>query len=409
MTARIPALAASRILVMAVLAAASAEITMPRAAAQPAAPAIEPAPEAIAEPAVRTFGRLPDGREAHLFTLAAGGWQATVTDYGAILTGFRFPPPAGGPADSGVDVALGFDDLAGYVAKHPYFGATCGRIAGRVGGAAFELDGRTYTLAKNLGATHLHGGVEGFDKKLWRGTPRLTERGPAVELELVSPDGEEGYPGRLAVRTIYTLTPAGELWVEMTATTSAPTIVNLAHHSYWNLAGHASGSIADQELAVVADRYLRLDAESVPTGELVPVEGTPFDFRPERRPWARCGPAIAALPQSDAPDAPRGVDHCYAVRDWKPDGGLRSVATFRDPASGRTLELLADQPGVQVYMGIYLDGTLTGKQGAVYRANGGLCLETQKYPDSIHHPDWPSWRLEPGEVYRNTMVHRFSR
>ena len=141
MTARIPALAASRILVMAVLAAASAEITMPRAAAQPAAPAIEPAPEAIAEPAVRTFGRLPDGREAHLFTLAAGGWQATVTDYGAILTGFRFPPPAGGPADSGVDVALGFDDLAGYVAKHPYFGATCGRIAGRVGGAAFELDG----------------------------------------------------------------------------------------------------------------------------------------------------------------------------------------------------------------------------------------------------------------------------
>ena len=360
-------------------------------------------------PTAKPFGTLPDGRSAHLYTLEVpGGWKATITDYGAIVTSFLVPPKDGTVGDP-VDVVLGFDTLAGYLAGHPYFGAICGRYSNRIAAGRFELDGKAYTLATNNGANHLHGGVKGFDKQLWKGTPKATDRGPAVEFEIASPDGDEGYPGRLVAKAVYTLTPAGELIVEMTATTDAPTIVNLVNHSYWNLAGHGSGSIADQELAVVADRYLRLDAESVPTGELVPVEGTPFDFRPERRPWARCGPAIAALPQSDAPDAPRGVDHCYAVRDWKPDGGLRSVATFRDPASGRTLELLADQPGVQVYMGIYLDGTLTGKEGAVYRANGGLCLETQKYPDSIHHPDWPSWRLEPGEVYRNTMVHRFSR
>jgi len=389
-----------RVLLGAALGIVATETTMPRAAAQPVA--------SPAEPSVHPFGRLPDGREAKLYVLEAGSWRATVTDFGATLTSFRFPPEPGAAADSGVDVALGFDDLAGYVAKQPYFGATCGRIAGRIKGAAFELDGKTFTLAKNLGDTHLHGGVEGFDKKLWRGTPRATDRGPAVEFELVSPDGEEGYPGRLATRVVYTLTPAGELWVEMTATTAAPTIVNLAHHSYWNLAGHGSGSIANHELAIVADRYLPLDAESVPTGEFLPVADTPFDFRPERRPWARCGPAIDALAWGTAPAAPRGVDHCYVVRDWQPDGKLRSVATFRDPASGRSLEVLADQPGVQVYMGVYLDGSLTGKEGAVYRANGGLCLETQKYPDSPRHPDWPSWRLDPGQVYRSAMIHRFS-
>ena len=407
MHTKTPARVVRRLLVAAILGLV-AEITMPQLPAQPAAqPGGQPAVQHAA-PTVRPFGRLPDGREALLYTLEAGSWRATVTDFGAILTSFRFPPAAGAAAGSGVDVALGFDDLAGYVAKHPYFGATCGRIAGRIKGAAFDLDGKTYPLAKNLADTHLHGGVEGFDKKLWRGTPRATDRGPAVELELVSPDGEEGYPGRLTARVVYTLTPAGELWVEMTATTAAPTIVNLAHHSYWNLAGHGSGSIANHELAIVADRYLPLDAESVPTGGFLPVADTPFDFRPERRPRARCGPAIDALPRGPAADAPRGVDHCYVVRDWQPDGKLQSVATFRDPESGRTLEVLADQPAVQVYMGIYLDGSLTGKDGAVYRANGGLCLETQKYPDSVHHPDWPSWRLDPGQVYRSAMIHRFS-
>lgn len=364
---------------------------------------------ATSMPTVKPFGTLADGREAHLYTLEApGGWRATITDYGAILTSFLVPPKAGTPGDA-VDVVLGFDTLEGYLKGHPYFGAICGRCSNRIAAGRFELDGKACSLATNNGANHLHGGVKGFDKQLWKGTPRATDRGPAVEFELVSPDGDEGYPGRLVAKAVYTLTPAGELIVEMSATTDAPTIVNLVNHSYWNMAGHASGSIADQELAVVADRYLPVDAGSIPTGVFAPVEGTPFDFRPERRPWGRCGAAIETLPPNPAPDACRGVDHNYLVRGWQPDGTLRTAANFRDPRSGRALEVLSDQPGVQVYMGGFLDGTLKGKGGAAYVRNGGLCLETQKYPDSVHHADWPTTRLDPGQTYRHTMVHRFTR
>jgi aldose 1-epimerase len=388
------------------------------AAAEPAAPAgekIMPADGAgrrapgWSAPAVTAFGTLPDGREAHLYTLEVpGGWRATITDYGAILTSLHVPP-RDGAAGMPVDVALGFDTLDGYLKGHPYFGATCGRCSNRIAAGTFALDGRTVTLAANNGAHHLHGGVVGFDKKLWQATPRRTDRGPAVELETVSPDGDEGYPGRLVAKVTYTLTPAGELVVEMTATTDAPTIVNLVHHSYWNLAGHAAGSIGDHELAVAADRYLPVDAGSIPTGEFAPVEGTPFDFRPERKPWGRCGPAIETVPAGAAPGTPRGVDHDFVVRGWRPDGTLRTAATLRDPKSGRSLEVLSDQPGIQVYMGNFLDGSLTGKGGAVYVANGGICLETQKHPDSIHHPEWPTVRLDPGGTYRHVMVHRFTR
>jgi aldose 1-epimerase len=359
-------------------------------------------------PTTKPFGTLPDGRSAHLYTLEVpGGWKATITDYGAIVTSFLVPPKDGTVGDP-VDVVLGFDTLAGYLAGHPYFGAICGRYSNRIAAGRFELDGKAYTLATNNGANHLHGGVKGFDKQLWKGTPKATDRGPAVEFEIASPDGDEGYPGRLVAKAVYTLTPAGELIVEMTATTDAPTIVNLVNHSYWNLAGHGSGSIADQELAVEADRYLPVDAGSIPTGEFAAVEGTPFDFRAERSPRGRCGPAIEAIPPNAGPNTPTGVDHCYAVRGWQPDGTLRKAATFRDPASGRTLEVFSDQPGVQVYMGGFLDGTLKGKGGAIYVRNGGLCLETQRYPDSVHHADWPSPRLDPGDTYRHTMVHRFT-
>jgi aldose 1-epimerase len=360
-------------------------------------------------PSTRPFGKLPDGRDAHLYTLEVpGGWKATITDYGAILTSFLVPPREGVKGEP-VDVVLGFDSLDGYLKGHPYFGAICGRCSNRIAAGRFELAGKDYTLATNNGANHLHGGVKGFDKQLWKGTPRVTARGPAVEFEVVSPDGDEGYPGTVTAKAVYTLTPAGELVIDMTATTNAPTIVNLVHHSYWNLAGHGSGSIAGHELAVNADRYLPVDAGAIPTGELAAVAGTPFDFRPERKPWGRCGPAIAAIPPDAGPDTPTGVDHCYVVRDWKPDGVFRTAATFRDPASGRTLEVLSDQPGVQVYMGGFLDGTLKGKGDAVYVRNGGLCLETQKYPDSIHHADWPSVRLDPGQTATHTMVHRFTR
>ena len=391
-------------------------LVVPAIAAAVDAPAPEkpmPAKTATAPfamPAARPFGMLADGREAMLYTLEVpGGWRATITDYGAILTSFLVPAAADNPLAKPVDVVLGFDSLAGYLAGHPYFGAICGRSGNRIAGGTFDLGGKTYRLATNNGANHLHGGIEGFDKKLWKGTPQVTERGPAVTFELVSPAGDEGYPGRLVARATYTLTPTGELVIEMSATTDAPTIVNLVHHSYWNLAGQASGSIKDHELAVEADRYLPVDAGSIPTGAFASVEGTSFDFRPERKPWARCGGAIETLPPNAPPGTPRGVDHAYVLRGWQPDGQLRRAATLRDPVSGRTLEILTDQPSIQVYMGNFLDGSLTGKENAGYGPNAAICLETQKFPDSIHHADWPSVRLDPGETYRHVMVHRFSR
>ena len=363
---------------------------------------------AFALPTVSPFGRLPDGREAHLYTLVVpGGWKATITDFGAILTSLQVP----GKDGKAVDVVLGFDSLEGYAAKHPYFGATCGRVANRIAAGQFELDGKSYQLATNNEPNHLHGGLVGFDKKLWKATPRISEKGPAVDFEMVSPAGDEGYPGQLTAKTTYTLTPEGELWVEMSATCDAPTIVNMAHHSYWNLAGHASGTVHGHELSVTADRYLPVDAGSIPTGEFAAVAGPPIDLRPERRPAAVLGDAIKGLPASADGKNPGGIDHNYVVRDWKPDGALRSVAILRDPASSRSMEILTDQPGIQVYTGNYLDGSVTGKGGAAYTKQAAICLETQKYPDAIHHAgqaDWPSVRLDPGQTYRHTMVHRFT-
>ena len=377
----------------------------------PAEPATTTAEKRMtaATPTVRPFGTLPDGRQAHLYTLEApGGWKATITDYGAILTSFLVPPKEGA-GGAPVDVVLGFDSLEGYLAGHPYFGAICGRCSNRIAGGKFDLDGTSYTLATNNGPNHLHGGLKGFDKQLWKATPRAAAKGPAVDFELVSPDGDEGYPGRLVAKATYTLTPAGELLVDMSATTDAATVVNMVHHSYWNLAGHASGPIREHELAVFADRYVPVDASGIPTGALAAVEGTPFDFRPERTPLGRCGPAIDAVPPGAAAGTPRGVDHCYVLRGWKPDGTLRTAVKLRDPKSGRMLEVLSDQPGLQVYMGNFLDGSNKGQGGAVYGANGAICLETEKYPDSIHHADWPSTRLEPGQTYTHSMVHRFTR
>ena len=390
---------------MAVIAAAWLAAAWCGAIAVSHSEAAPPMPPALHPPTARPFGSLPDGRPVSLYTLEVpGGWRAEITDYGAILTSFHVPSGGAQPA---VDVVLGFDTLAGYLGVHPYFGATCGRVSNRIAGGTFELDGQRYTLAKNNGDNHLHGGLVGFDKKLWKATPRLSERGPAVDFEAVSPDGDEGYPGEVRAKVTYTLTPDGELWVEMSATTDKPTIVNMVHHSYWNLAGQAAGTIRDHELTVTADAYLPVDAGSIPTGELKPVANTPFDFRPEREQPATLGAVIDALPVGPDGRKPGGVDHGFAVRGWRPDGALRSAAKLRDPTSGRTLEILTDQPGIQVYMGNYLDGTLTGKEGTVYRSHAGICLETQKHPDSIHRPEWPSPRLDPGQTYRHTVVHRF--
>jgi len=359
------------------------------------------------EPDVSAFGKFPDGREVHRYTLEVpGGWRATLIDYGAILTSFRVPSDEGG-----TDVVLGFDGLDGYVAKHPYFGAICGRCSNRIAEGAFSLDGRRFTLAKNdQERHHLHGGIAGFDKKLWKATPGLSDKGPFVEFETESAAGDEGYPGRLVATVRYTLTPDGELWVEMTATTDAPTIVNLVHHSYWNLAGHRSGSVEGHEISVVADRYLPVDAGSIPTGEFQPVDGTPFDFRPERPLPARLADVIRDLPAHSSGRPAAGVDHNFILRGWQADGALRTAALLRDPTSGRSLEILTDQPGIQVYTGNYLDGELEGKEGQRYERHAGVCLETQAYPDSVNHQGeagWPSVRLDPGSTYRHTMVHRF--
>ena len=364
-------------------------------------------PALISAPTVRAFGKLPDGREAHLYTLTVpGGWQATITDYGAILTSLHVP--VRGEPGKTVDVVLGFDAVDGYLKGHPYFGAICGRVANRIAGGRFTLDGKDYQLAANNGPHHLHGGTVGFDKLLWKGTPRVDPTGPAVTFEVVSPAGDEGYPGRLTARATYRLTRDGELWVEMEATTDAPTLVNLAHHSYWNLAGQAAGTIHDQELTVFADRYLPVDTGGIPTGDLAAVEGTPFDLRPDRGVAARLGERLRQLPPSDDGKNPGGIDHNFVIRGWQPDGGLRPAALLRDPASGRAMSILTDQPGIQVYTGNFLDGSLTGKGGAVYAKQAAICLETQTYPDSAHHPEWPTQRLDPGQVYRHTMVHRFA-
>ena len=342
--------------------------------------AAPPMPTSLRPPVARPFGFLPDGRAVSLYTLEVpGGWRAEITDYGAILTNFHVPVGQGSPTD----VVLGFDTLAGYLGTHPYFGATCGRVANRIAGGTFKLDGTEYTLAKNNGANHLH------------------------DFEMVSPAGDEGYPGTVTAHVTYTLTPDGELWVEMSATTDAPTIVNMAHHSYWNLAGQASGTIRDHELTVAADSYLPVDAGGIPTGAFAAVTGTPFDLRPERAAATTLGAAIDGLLGSADGKHPGGIDHNYVVRGWKPDGSLRSVALLRDQASGRTLEILSDQPGIQVYTSNYLDGSVKGKGGVPYAKQAAVCLETQKYPDSVHHPDWPSTRLDPGQTYRHTMVHRF--
>jgi aldose 1-epimerase len=364
-----------------------------------------------APPAPRggTFGRLADGRVARTYVLEAeGGWRATLTDYGAALVSFVVPPRADARAEP-VDVILGFDALEAALVRRTSFGAVCGRCADRIAAAVFDLDGTTHRLTANDGPNHARGGPTGFDTQLWRAAPRTTRRGAGVAFELVSPSGDAGYPGTLTARVDYTLTPAGELVVEMSATSDAPTIVNLGQRCFWNLAGHASGSIAGHELAVEADRYLPVGPDAIPTGAFAPVEGTPFDFRPERRPWRRCGAAIETLPPDAPPGTPRGVDHTYVVRGWKPDGRLRTVARLRDPASGRMLEVRSDQPGVHVAMGGDLDGTLVGKGGRAYGPNAGICLGPGKYPDAVHHVDWPGVRLDPGQVDTHVTVYRFTR
>ncbi len=336
-----------------------------------------------------SFGKLPDGTAVDLYTLEnANGVVAKVTNYGTIVSELHVPDRDG---KSG-DVVLGFDNLEQYLKGHPCFGCTVGRVANRIAKGRFTLDGKTYTLAVNNGPNHLHGGLEGFDKKVWQAEP---QSGAAVKFTYTSPDGEEGYPGTLAAAVTMTLTDANELRLDYCATTDKPTPVNLTNHSYFNLAGH--GDALRHELMIAADYYTPSDSASIPTGEIKSVKGTPMDFT---RPQA-IGSRFAQLH-----NVPVGYDNNYVL-----DGGgkgLSLAARAYDPESGRVLEVYTTEPGVQLYTANFLDGSLTGKGGVVYQQHAAFCLETQHFPDSVNKPGFPSVILRPGQTYRQTTVFKFS-
>ncbi|CAN5437399.1 galactose mutarotase [soil metagenome] len=344
------------------------------------------------------FGKLPDGREVKLYTLKnAKGMTAKIMTYGAILTELHVPDKNGKTAD----VVLGFDNLEGYLKGSPYFGANVGRCANRIANGKFTLDGKEYTLATNNGKHSLHGGKEGFDKKLW--TAKIDyESPPVVTFTYVSPDGEEGYPGKLTVTVKYTLADK-TLQIITNATTDATTVCNIAHHSYFNLAGHNSGDILNHELKLNAKTYTPGDETLIRTGKIEPVTGTLYDFT--------ASTAIGKRIKEIKAD-PVGYDVNYVI-DREKNGPMAPVnaAVVSDPVSGRVLTVATTEPGIQFYSGNFLDGKNVGKGGTVYKQYGAFCLEPQKYPDAINKEgvkDWPSVILKPGSTYYQTTTYAFS-
>ncbi len=340
-----------------------------------------------------------DGQSVDRYTLDNGGMTVRIVNYGATVTELWMD----GKDGERQDIVLGFDDVDGYIDRSPYFGCTVGRCANRIANASFTLDGIDYSLAANNGPHHLHGGNQGFDKVVWDSRPLPASGGVSVEFTRRSVDGEEGYPGNVDLKVVYTLTYDDELEVKMTATCDRATPVNLAHHSYWNLAGHDSGTVLDQHLALDCSRYTPGDQTLIPTGEIAWVEGTPLDFT---RPKA-IGRDIGQLP-GDGGDDPGGFDHNFVIDGEV--GSMRRAARVFDPDSGRAMEIWSDQAGIQFYSGNFLNG-IAGKGGVSYDKHDGFCLETQVFPDAIHkegREGWPSVVLRPGETYRHTMVHRFS-
>jgi len=337
------------------------------------------------------FGILPDGRVAELHTLANGnGVVVRVADYGTIITELHVPDRAGQAGD----VVLGFDRLAPYLGVHPYFGCTVGRVANRIARGRFTLDGRAYSLAVNNGPNHIHGGLTGFDKALWRAEP-LPGPATGVRFAHTSPDGDEGYPGRLEVAVVMTLSDDNALTIDYTATTDRPTPVNLTNHTYFNLAGE--GDVLGHELQLYAGRFTPVDETMIPTGELRPVHGTPLDFTTATAIGARLGQLVGDQP---------GYDHNFVLDG----GGARPALAARvhEPRTGRVMEVLTTEPGLQLYTGNYLDGTLTGKRGVTYRRHSGFSLEAQHFPDAVNHPGFPDVILRPGRTYRQTTVYAFS-
>ena len=342
------------------------------------------------------FGALPDGTAVELFTLTnANGLEIRAMTYGAIIVSLKTKDRAG-QLD---DIVLGYDDVAGYVKQNPYFGTVVGRYGNRIAKGQFTIDGKTYTLAKNNGPNHLHGGIKGFDKVVWKAEP--FEKGDAVGIVFThtSPDGDEGYPGTLNARVTYTLTNKDELRVDYFATTDKPTHVNLTQHTYFNLAGQGTRDVLDHQLRIDADRYTPVDATLIPTGELAPVQGTPFDFRKPHRIGERIGADHEQIKHG------RGYDHNFVLNRKAP--GIADVIQVSEPTTGRTLRIATTEPGVQFYSGNFLDGTIKGKGGRVYQQRYGFCLETQHFPDSPNKPNFPSTLLRPGQEYRSTTVFTF--
>jgi len=338
----------------------------------------------------RVFGHLHDGTEVSLFTLTnAQGMTAAVTTYGALLVSLCAPDRDGRPGE----ITLGFGSLDGYLGKHPYFGATVGRYANRIAGARFTLDGREYDLAANDGANHLHGGVVGFDRKLWEADPFEEDGDCGVCLSRTSPDGEEGYPGNLQVTTTYTLTDMDELRIDMEAMADRATPINLTNHAYFNLRGR--GDVLSHQLQIAASRYTPVGAALIPTGKLAKVAGTPLDFTAPHL----IGERIGALPG--------GYDHNF-VLDRKADGQLFAAARVEEAETGRALEVSTTEPGIQLYTGNFLDGTLTGRGGVAYQRHAGFCLEPQKAPDSPNQKTFPDCILRPGAMYLHSILFRCS-
>jgi aldose 1-epimerase len=341
------------------------------------------------------FGTTASGTPIDMFTLTnPHGLEVHAITYGGIITSIRTPDRSG----HFDDIVLGFDRLDDYVSRSPYFGAIIGRYGNRIARGRFTLDGHEYTLATNDGPNHLHGGLKGFDKVVWHAEPFHRGADSGVVFTHVSPQGDEGYPGRLSVRVTYTLTPADELVIEYEATTDAPTPVNLTNHSYFNLTG-ARRDVLGHVLTIDADRYTPIDTTLIPTGELAAVDGTPFDFRKPTPIGARIGAGNQQLING------KGYDHNWVLNGSGP--GLHHAARVVEPTTGRTLDVATTEPGVQFYSGNFLDGTLTGTGGHVYGHRFGFCLETQHFPDSPNHPNFPSTILRPGHTYRSKTVLTF--
>jgi aldose 1-epimerase len=332
------------------------------------------------------FGNTPDGTPVAIYTLRnSKGMEARIMTYGGIVQSLKVPDKNGKLGD----VVLGYDDLDGYLKATPYFGALIGRYGNRIGGAKFTLDG----------PNSLHGGIKGFDKVVWKATSLMTADGSALQLTYFSKDGEEGFPGNLKVTAVYTLTDDNELRLDFTATTDQPTVCNLTHHSYFNLAGQGNGDILGHIVYINADNTTPVDSNLITTGEIKPVDGTPFDFRKPTAIGARINDPDTVLQYGP------GYDHNWVIN--KPMGKLGLQARVYEPATGRVMEVFSTEPGLQFYTGNSLDGSITGKDGKVYQRRTAFCMEPQHYPDSPNKPMFPTTELKPGETYQNTIIYRF--